>query len=329
MSEARWSWRMNRMPLRSTWRAGGGSSAWAASGAGGAERAPEPGQAETSRAAGSPSLTAVGWRLPVGHANEADGWRGGEHLGDPRLVGPLGVAPQGVDRRDVPLVGGHRAELAIARRVARRVDVRDRGGEVRGGAQAEPSHLEADARGPDGPRMEAAADGSAHLAARHLVRHPGAVEGDAHAVGGPGEAGDVGLEPERHPALLHALAQVAGHVRVEAGEDLRVAREHSDAGAEVVEGPRQLERHRSRADEGERGRERGKEEELVGGDEQLAARHLWVDRLRARRDDEALGPERVAVDLDDVRVGEAGLADRHVDPALLEIGGGGPGGGPE
>src|SRR4029450_6871439 len=50
-----------------------------------------------------------------------------------RLAGaaPRVVAPKAVRGGDPPLVGGHRRELAIAGRVAGRVDVRDRGGQVR------------------------------------------------------------------------------------------------------------------------------------------------------------------------------------------------------
>ncbi len=168
--------------------------------------------------------------------------------------------------------------------------------------------------------MEAAPGRGAHVAAGHPVGQARAVELDAHAGPVGGQPGHGGLQAERHPARFHALADHPGHVGVDAGQDLRVARQHRDAGAEIRVGPRQLGRHRAAADEGQRGGKGRQEQQLVGGDHQLVPRHRGDHRLGAGRDHEALGPERHAVHLDDVRIAEARGADRDPDALPLELG---------
>src|SRR5438132_1647112 len=267
---------------------------------------------------GDVTLDPAAHGLGVREPDARDLGRREDRLRDDRVLHGFDVAAERVERRGLPLVGGGGCELHVARRVARGVDVGQRRPEVRVDLEPQRAVLQPDRIGPGASRRVAASDRQADL-----LRGDG--ERRAVARGVSGDRAPRAREPlegraevKRHPAALQRFPDVRRDIAVERRENLGIAGDHGDGGAEVAERSRHLEADHAAADEHEALRKLRQEQEIVGGDREPAPRNRRHDRLGARGDDDLVALDLPTVGLDRVRVDEARLAEVDLRPRLLE-----------
>src|SRR5437870_2952475 len=261
-----------------------------------------------------PAARGLGVREP----DARDLGRREDRLRDDRVLHGFDVAAGRVERRGLPLVGGGGCELHVARRVARGVDVGQRRPEVRVDLEPQRAVLQPDRIGPGASRSVAASDRQADLLRGDGERRAVARDVSGYRAPRAREPLEGRAEVKRHPAALQRFPDVRRDIAVERRENLGIAGDHGDGGAEVAERSRHLEADHAAADEHEALRKLRQDRETAGGDREPAPRNRRHDRLGARGDDDLVALDLPTVGLDRVRVDEARLAEVDLRPRLLE-----------
>src|SRR5690606_32654401 len=123
---------------------------------------------------------------------------------------------------------------------------------------------------------------------------------------------------ELDAARDEVLGDALGDLDVEAAEDRRAAADDDDLGPEPTEDAREFERDVAAPDDDDALGGVGEVEDLVGGDAELGAGDLGAVGSAARGDEDALGRDAAAIDVDRVRIDESPATSEGLDAGAVE-----------
>ena len=198
--------------------------------------------------------------LALGEADRGHLRRGEDHLGHHHLVDAHRVALERIERRDAAFMGRDGRDLPAPRRVARGIDGRDGAAQIGRDLEPEPLGLEPESPASEHPGVESPPRGQTHYGAADLAA---VLEPHGNRAGPAVEPRDARAQPEGHALGLEDLAQIARDLGVEARENLGIAADHGDLGAQVAKGARHLEPDGAGADQREARGKVGEEQQII------------------------------------------------------------------